>query len=84
MIKIKTKLSEILKGMKGTKNDPYQIVAELDLVGIYLIIFAKKSIIKYIKNFDHQIIKTGFMGNIGNKGTCLLRFNINDSKIAIA
>jgi hypothetical protein len=82
--KIKTKLTEILKGMKGTENDSYQIVTELDLVGIYLIIFAKKSIIKYIKNFDYQIIKTGFMGSIGNKGSCLLRFNINDSKIAIA
>ena len=82
--KIKTKLSEILKGMKGTEKDSYQIVTELDLVGIYIIIFAKKSIIKYIKNFDYQIIKTGFMGSIGNKGSCLLRFNINDSKIAIA
>ena len=82
--KIKTKLTNILKGMKGTENDSYQIVTELDLVGIYIIIFAKKSIIKYIKNFDYQIIKTGFMGSIGNKGACLLRFNINDSKIAIA
>ena len=82
--KIKTKLANILKGMKGTESDSYQIVTELDLVGIYIIIFAKKSIIKYIKNFDYQIIKTGFMGSIGNKGACLLRFNINDSKIAIA
>ena len=82
--KIKTKLSEVLKGMKGTEHDSYQIITELDLIGIYLIIFAKKSIIKYIKNFDSQIIKNGFMGSIGNKGACLLRFNINDSKIAIA
>ena len=82
--KIKTKLSNVLKGMKGTENDSYQIVTEIDLIGIYLIIFAKTSVIKYIKNFDSQIIKTGFMGSIGNKGACLLRFNINDSKIAIA
>jgi len=82
--KIKTKLSNVLKGMKGTENDSYQIVTEIDLIGIYLIIFAKTSIIKYIKNVDSQIIKTGFMGSIGNKGACLLRFNINDSKIAIA
>ena len=82
--KIKNKLTNILKGLKGTESDSYQIVAELDLVGIYLIIFAKKNVIKYIKNFDNQIIKTGFMGSIGNKGACLIRFNINDSKIAIA
>ena len=45
--KIKTKISEVLKGMKGTENDPYQLIAEIDLIGIYLIIFAKKKIIKY-------------------------------------
>ena len=82
--KIKTKISEVLKGLKGTENDPYQLIAEIDLIGIYLIIFAKKKIIKYIKNFDYQTIKTGFMGSLGNKGSCLVRFDINDSKIAIA
>ena len=82
--KIRKKLLSVLKGLKGTDNDPYQIVKELDLVGIYVIIFAKAKTIKYIKNFDYQIIKNGFMGSIGNKGSCLLRFNINDSKIAIA
>ena len=82
--KIKKKLTSVLKGMKGTENDPYQIIKELDLVGIYVIIFARALSIKYIKNFDYQIVKNGFMGSIGNKGSCLLRFNINDSKIAIA
>ena len=82
--KIKKKISNVLKGMKGTENEPYQIIKELDLVGIYIIIFARAFSIKYIKNFDYQIIKNGFMGSIGNKGSCLLRFNINDSKISIA
>ena len=82
--KIKKKLSSVLKGMKGTENDPYQIIKEIDLIGIYVIIFARALSIKYIKNFDYQIVKNGFMGSIGNKGSCLLRFNINDSKIAIA
>ena len=82
--KIKNKLTSVLKGMKGTENDPYQIIKELDLVGIYVIIFARALSIKYIRNFDYQIVKNGFMGSIGNKGSCLLRFNINDSKIAIA
>jgi hypothetical protein len=82
--KIKSKLTSVFKGMKGTENDPYQIIKELDLVGIYVIIFARALSMKYIKNFDYQIVKNGFMGSIGNKGSCLLRFNINDSKIAIA
>jgi len=82
--KIKKKLTEVLKGMKETENNPYQIIKELDLVGIYVIIFARAYSFKYIKNFDYQIVKSGFMGNLGNKGSCLLRFNINDSRIAIA
>ena len=82
--KIRKKLTEVLKGMKETENNPYQIIKELDLVGIYVIIFARAYSFKYIKNFDYQIVKSGFMGNLGNKGSCLLRFNINDSRIAIA
>ena len=82
--KIRNKLTNVLKGLEGTKDDSYQIIKELDLVGIYVIIFARALSMKYIKNFDYQIVKNGFMGSIGNKGSCLLRFNIDDSKIAIA
>ena len=57
---------------------------ELDLVGLYILIFVKSSCIQYIKNFDYQIIKTGLKGTLGNKGSILLRFNINDSNIALA
>ena len=65
-------------------DDKYQLMKELDLVGLYIIIFVRSSIIKYIKNFDYQIIKTGLKGTLGNKGSLLLRFNINDSSIAFA
>jgi hypothetical protein len=57
---------------------------EIDLVGLYILIFVRASCIKYIKNFDYQIIKTGLKGTLGNKGSLLLRFNLNDSSIAIA
>ena len=57
---------------------------ELDLIGLYILIFVKSSCIQYIKNFDYQIIKTGLKGTLGNKGSILLRFNINDSSIALA
>ena len=65
-------------------DDKYQLMKELDLVGLYIIIFVRSSIIKYIKNFDYRIIKTGLKGTLGNKGSLLLRFNINDSSIAFA
>ena len=84
----KNKLKEILVKaialiFQEDEDNRYQIIKELDLVGLYLIVFTKSSIIKYISNFDYQIIRNGLMG-AGNKGSLLLRFNIKDSSIAIA
>lgn len=56
----------------------------LDLVGVFLIIFVKSSMKDKIKNFDHAIIKTGLMGTMGNKGSCLIRFNYMDTSLAIS
>ena len=54
---------------------------ELEQSETYILVFVKSSCIKYIKNFDHQAIKTSY---IGKKGSCLLRFNINDSTVALS
>jgi hypothetical protein len=54
---------------------------ELEYSDIYLLIFIKSSCVKYVHNFDQHIIKTSF---ITNKGSCLLRFNINDTTIALS
>ncbi len=56
----------------------------LDLVGVFLIIFVKSSMKDKIKNFDHAIIKTGLMGTMGNKGSCLIRFNYMDTTLAFS
>ena len=83
--KIKTLINNLLiTTFKNPNNDSYQLMKELDLVGLYILIFVKSSCIQYIKNFDYQIIKTGLKGTLGNKGSILLRFNINDSNIALA
>ena len=83
--KIKNLINKLLLTTVQTQNnDPYQFMKELDLVGLYLLIFVKSSCIKYIKNFDYQIIKTGLKGTLGNKGSLLLRFNLYDSNIALA
>ena len=82
---IKTLINNLLlTSFQTQKNDPYQLMKELDLVGLYLLIFVKTSCIKNIKNFDYQIIKTGLKGTLGNKGSLLLRFNLYDTNIAIA
>ena len=85
--KIKTLINNLLLTNfqnPKTNTDKYQLMKEIDLVGLYILIFVRASCIKYIKNFDYQIIKTGLKGTLGNKGSLLLRFNLNDSSIAIA
>jgi len=84
--KIKTLINNLLLTtfQNQQSQDKYQIMKEIDLVGLYILIFVRSSCIKYIKNFDYQIIKTGLKGTLGNKGSLLLRFNINDSSLAIA
>jgi hypothetical protein len=56
----------------------------LDLVGVFMIIFVKSSIRDKIVNFDSIIIKTGLMGTMGNKGSCLIRFNFLDTSFAFS
>ena len=83
--KLKVLINNLLvTTFQSQNNDPYQFMKELDLVGLYVLIFVKSSCINYIKNFDYQIIKTGLKGTLGNKGSLLLRFNINDSTIAFS
>jgi hypothetical protein len=49
-----------------------------------MIFFVKSSLKDKIKNFDCAIIKTGMMGAMGNKGSCLIRFNYLDSSFAFS
>jgi hypothetical protein len=84
-------LSKFTKTVLNSKDDLngnaariLTLMKELDLIGLYVLVFVKSSLINYIKNFDYQIIKTGLKGAFGNKGSLLLRFNINDSKIALS
>ena len=82
--KLKSLINNLLLTSFQNNNDSYQFMKELDLVGLYVLIFVKSSLINYIKNFDYQIIKTGLKGTLGNKGSLLLRFNINDTSIALS
>lgn len=68
----------------SNKNDPYVLIKELDLIGIYNLTFIKKSFMPSISNLDTTYIKSGLMGSIGNKGSCMIRFKINDNSFAVA
>jgi len=64
--------------------DKYVIIKTLDLVGILLLVFVKETIKENVKNIDSQIVRTGMLGTMGNKGSCILRFNYNDTSLATA
>ena len=83
---IKSIISEAFTSIPSTNEeyDPYILIKELDLVGLYFLSYVKQSVMKNIKNLDTQFIKSGLMGNIGNKGSILMRFNINDTNLAIS
>lgn len=49
-----------------------------------MILFIKTPLKDKIKNFDCHIIKTGLMGAMGNKGSCLVRFDYLDTSFAFS
>ena len=54
------------------------MIKELNLVGILLMVFVKDSIKNNISNLTGIIVKTGFLGTLGNKGNVIVRFDINN------
>ena len=81
---IKEEITKVLSDIfQKDENDPYQVIKEMELTGIYLVVFTKASLIKYINNFDCQTMKNSLMSS-RNKGSLLLRFNVKDTSIAIA
>jgi hypothetical protein len=64
--------------------DNYIILKSADLVGIFQIIFVKESLKENFRNIESLIVRTGMLGTMGNKGSCVMRFNYLDTSIAFA
>jgi len=64
----------LLKLYKSQNKDSFQLMNELDYNDLYTLLFIKASCLRYVKNFDSCV----------SKYSLLFRFNINESKIAIA
>lgn len=56
----------------------FSLVKCLDLIGIFIIILIKEELCEYIKNIDTIILRTGLYGTLGNKGSCLIRFEFDN------
>ena len=79
--KLKDKVTNVLNKINANSETPYQFMKELQQSDTYILVFVKASCIKYVKNFDQQFIKTSY---VTRKGSCLLRFNINDTTVALS
>lgn len=64
--------------------DNYIILKTADLVGIFQIIFVKESLKENFRNIEALILRTGLLGTMGNKGSCVMRFNYLDTSLAFA
>ena len=54
---------------------------QLGLVGLHLLIFAKEHLKGRISNIHKDIIKAGVGGNFGNKGSIMVKMDIDNSTI---
>lgn len=54
------------------------------MVGLVFFFFVKKTLEKNIKNLDYIIVKSGMMGTIGNKGSCMIKFDYYDTSFAFS
>lgn len=59
----------------------YVKVESIRLMGILLIVFVKKDLVKYISNVATSSVATGFLKTYGNKGGVAIRFNIHETSI---
>ena len=62
-----------------SKNN-YSLLLKTNLVGILFFIFVQSSEISKIKNIKNTKTKTGFYGQLGNKGSCFIEFEYENKK----
>lgn len=85
--KWKNFLEKELKDLVSYTNNQYtlgyQLIHSSNLVGICAFVFAKKEILPNISNTDSLILRLGFKGLLGNKGSLIFRFDYYLTSIAI-
>jgi len=66
-----------------SKHGDYVKLATKLLVGIFLCVFVRRDVQKYITDVQSDLMPVGILGVMGNKGGVAVRFNINDSTFCI-
>ncbi|KAF1940101.1 DNase I-like protein [Clathrospora elynae] len=57
----------------------YQLVAEQQLIGLWLVIYASPHVVSQIKNVSTTSVGTGLMGYMGNKGAVTTRIVLGET-----
>lgn len=65
------------------KSEQYIWLTEKGMVGLYMCLFVKHSLISRISDIQLCKIKTGVWGSSGNKGAVLARFNLDDTSVVL-
>lgn len=62
----------------------YVLFGKETMMGLLVLCFCRESIFDKITNVTTNKVKTGFMGNIGNKGSVVVRFDLHDTSVIVA
>lgn len=54
------------------------------MVGLFIMVFCKENILDKISDVYTTKVKSGFGGNVGNKGAVAVRFNLEDTSMIFA
>ncbi|PYH47280.1 SacI domain and endonuclease/exonuclease/phosphatase family protein [Aspergillus saccharolyticus JOP 1030-1] len=63
------------------KTPKYVLLRSGQLVGAALMVFVREDSLKFIKNVEGSVKKTGLSGMAGNKGGCAIRFDYSNTRI---
>ena len=77
-----SRLEGIYDQENGTVN-PYELLIKEHMVGIWICVISSKSLRPAIKGLQKAQVPRGVGGMFGNKGACMVRFDVHDSSICI-
>ena len=78
-----TKAKHYHKTVEESLTDSYERIASQQLVGMFICVYAHKSIAPAITDVKQSHVATGILGMVGNKGAVGVKLRLFDTTIAI-
>lgn len=77
------KAIRILTAMHEDKNVKFVHLKSCSMVGLYVTAFVSERLRPSVRNLTTTTVKTGFSGNVGNKGAVGLKFEIGGQRLTL-